>query len=131
MTVMLIGFFVVVGLVVAVAVNASAAYLGQRRLADLADGAALAASEAAERSSLYAPGDVVALNADAARSSVEEYLTASGAMQRHGGLTWDVEQVGDDVRVRLHGHARMPLVPPGWDARADVRADAVVQLRIR
>ncbi len=128
---MLIGFFVVVGLVVAVAVNASAAYLGQRRLADLADGAAIAASEAADRASLYAAGETVGLDAGAATSAVEDYLTATGSLERHDGLAWDVEQVGGSVRVRLSGRVRMPLVPPGWDQTAAVTAEAVVQLRIR
>ena len=131
-TVMIVGFFVVAGLVVAMAVNASAAYLGQRRLADLADGAALAASEGVTRSSLYAAGDrTIALDAAGARAAAEDYLRASGARGEIRGLAWEVEQQGHAVRVRLRAGVRMPLVPPGWDETAGVEADAVVELRVR
>ncbi|MBW9213678.1 hypothetical protein KV102_02395 [Mumia sp. zg.B53] len=131
-TVMIVGFFVVAGLVVAMAVNASAAYLGQRRLADLADGAALAASEGVTRSSLYAAGDrTIALDAAAARTAAEDYLRESGAGATVRGLTWQVDESGDAVRVRLRAGVRMPLVPPGWGETARVEADAVVELRVR
>lgn len=131
-TVMIVGFFVVAGLVTTMVVNASAAYVGQRRLADLADGAALAASEGVTRTSLYGAGDgSIALDADAARDSVRDYLAETGASAVVDGLAWDVRQTGDAVRVQLRGRVRMPLVPPGWERTASIEADAVVELRIR
>ncbi|MGH1563342.1 pilus assembly protein TadG-related protein [Mumia sp. DW29H23] len=130
-TVMIVGFFVVAGLVVAMAVNASTAYLAQRRLADLADGAALAASEGVARASLYGAGEgTIALDAGAARAVVGDYLRTTGADAGVDSLVWDVEQTGDAVRVRLRGTVRMPLAPPGWDGTTQVDADAVVELRI-
>ncbi|WP_167005047.1 pilus assembly protein TadG-related protein [Mumia sp. ZJ430] len=130
-SVMIIGFFLVLLLVVAVVVNASAAYLGQRRLADLADGAALAAAEGVERSSLYgATGERAPLDPTAARTAVADYLRAVDADGHVAALRWEVRGRGDAVVVRLEGRVRLPLVPPGWTRGAAISADATVELRI-
>ncbi|TNC31275.1 pilus assembly protein TadG-related protein [Mumia zhuanghuii] len=130
-SVMIIGFFLVLLLVVAVVVNASAAYLGQRRLADLADGAALAAAEGVTRSSLYgATGERAPLDPDAASRAVADYLRAVGAQDDVRALRWEVRGRGDAVVVRLEGRVRLPLVPPGWSRGASIAADAAVELRI-
>lgn len=130
-SVMVIGFFLVLLMVTALVVNASAAYLGQRRIADLADGAALAAAEGVERSALYAAaGDRAPLDPASARGAVADYLRATDAERAVRALRWDVRGRGDAVTVRLEGRVRLPLTPPGWARGASVAAEATVELRI-
>ena len=55
-TVMVVGFVVVVALLAVVVVNASAAFLQRQELDNVADGAALAASDALSETSVYEEG---------------------------------------------------------------------------
>ncbi len=81
MTLMIVGFAVILMMAVAVVVDASAAYLQRQGLDNLADGAALAGADGgAQGTEVYTRGlDGVRadLVADAARRSVRDYLVAS------------------------------------------------------
>jgi uncharacterized membrane protein len=121
-TVMTIGFLVLVGLLLAVVVNATAAYLQRQEVANLADGAALAAADGLDEAAFYADRRVE-LDPAASRALVEDYL----AGQDVAGV--DVAVEADTVTVRLERVVSLPLTPPGWPDRARVSAEASSQLR--
>lgn len=121
-TVMTIGFFVFLGLLTVVVVNASAAFLAHQRLADLADGAALAASSGLSESDFYSSGRVLA-DAAAAAGEADRYVAAADPQAQIV-----TEVVGGLVRVRLTRQIDLPLVPPGWVAGSRVTAEATARL---
>ena len=121
-SVMTIGFLVVIGLLTVVVVNASAGFLAKQELANLADGAALAAADGLDEAGFYTDQDV-RLDAHAARALVGEYL--SGRDVR--GV--DVRVSDDVVTVRLDRRLELTLVPPGWVDGTTVVAEASSQLR--
>ncbi|KHL19601.1 putative Flp pilus-assembly TadE/G-like protein [Mumia flava] len=125
-SVTIIGFALVVGLMVAAVVDATALYLEHRRLADLADGAALAASEGVQRDRLYGQlGGTAPLDANAARRDVARYFAEASVSD----VRWRIAQAGAGVRVELVRTVALPIVPPGWDSAVTVRSDAGVVLR--
>jgi uncharacterized membrane protein len=79
-TVITIGFFVFLGLLVIIVVNASAAFLQHQELDNVADGAALAAADGLSRSDFYRHGVSrhVQIDQSEARRLVASYLAASG-----------------------------------------------------
>lgn len=123
---LIVGFTVVLALMVAVVVDASAAYLRRAGLDTLADGAALAAADAVEGRQVYEGGlDRWAdLDPAAARGYVAAYLRASGAAQRYPGLRYDVEVGTERVVVRVAAPLDLPLTPPGWERQPTVTATA-------
>ncbi|MDO9378665.1 MAG: pilus assembly protein TadG-related protein [Nocardioidaceae bacterium] len=132
-TPMIIGFFLVVGLLAAVVVNASAAFLTRQELDNLADGAALAAADGVQGEQVYEGGlgENAAVDAVAARRYVADYLADTGAVADHPDLRWQVSPDGDAVRVRLAATIELPLGPPGWGDRTRVTGEAAVLLRVR
>lgn len=115
-SVLIIGFAVVLALAIAVVVDASAAYLQRQGLDTLADGAAL---QGADLGSVGAytrgiPQDRLRQEAGAVHDAVGEYLDRVGARRRYPGLSHRV--VVDDragvVRVRLTAPLDLPLVVP-------------------
>jgi uncharacterized membrane protein len=121
-TVMSIGFLILLGALTVVVVNASAAFLQRQELNNLADGAALAAADGLDAAAFYERRQVV-LSASDVRSLVTQYIADSEAR-----LT-ALEVEGDRVRVRLARPMDLPLVPPGWVDRTVVVADADAWLR--
>lgn len=126
MTVMIVGFLVVVAMMCVVTVDASAAYLRRQQLGSLADGAALAAADGAQGLEVYEGGlgDLAEVDAAAAHAHVEQYLTAVGARDNHPGLVAEVHADGTRVTVTLQAPLRLPISPPGWDAGTLVRGTA-------
>jgi hypothetical protein len=114
---LIIGFFMVAVLLVVVVVDASAAYLRRQRLAALADGAALAATEGLRAETVYAGGlgDRVDLDPAETRRLAEDYLRVLGARSDYPGLTLQVSTSADRVRVEVSTPLDLPLVPPGWE----------------
>lgn len=110
---LIVGFAVVVILLVAVVVNASAAYLQRQALDNLADGAALAAADGVQGAQVYdgGLGERAVVDPDAARRYVADYLAVTGADVR--GLRYDVAAAGDGIRVRLSAPLALPLGVPG------------------
>ena len=121
-TVMSIGFLVLLGALTVVVVNASAAFLQRQELNNLADGAALAAADGLDAASFYERRQVVLSESDV-RALVSQHLLASEA--RLTALELD----GDRVHVRLARPMDLPLVPPGWMSQTVVVADANAWLR--
>jgi len=111
---------VLVGLV-AVVVDASAAFLARRSLAGTADGAALAAAQEIDLPAYYRTGD---LDLAGATETVATYVGDSATVDA-------VDVTGDTVTVTLRRHLALPLSPPGYAAGIDVTAAATARLRAR
>lgn len=131
-SVMIAGFLVVVGLLVAAVVDASAAYLRHQQLSALADGAALSAADGVQGEQVYTEGlgETATIDPAAAQRFVADYLAASGALQEMPGLTWQVTPAGDTVAVRLRAPLDLPLDPPGWTASTTVEAQSAVVVQV-
>ncbi|MEZ0578445.1 pilus assembly protein TadG-related protein [Nocardioides sp. MH1] len=125
-SVMIIGFALVVVLLVAVVIDAGAAYLERQDLDSLADGAALyGADAAAEGRDVYAGGlgrQDLHLSADVARAAVGDYLRSTGAYADHPGLHASVTVRDDRVVVEVVAPLALPLDLPGAAVRPTVRA---------
>ena len=121
-TVMTIGFLMLLGLLTVVVVNSSAAFLERQRLNNLADGAALAAADGLDEAGFYADRHV-ALDPDEAQRLVSDYL--AGENVRSVSVTTDA----DTVHVHLERDLELALTPPGWTSSATIVADATSQLR--
>lgn len=121
-TVMSIGFLLLLGALTVVVVNASAAFLQRQELNNLADGAALAAADGLDAAAFYQRREVVLSEADV-RSLVQRHIAGSEAR------LMALEVDGDRVRVRLARTMDLPLVPPGWVDQTVVIADADAWLR--
>ncbi len=131
-SVMIVGFFIIIGLMVAAVVDASAAYLRHQELSSLADGAALNAADGVQGEQVYTEGlgRTATVDPAAARRFVADYLAASGAVQEMPGLTWEVTPAGNTVGVRLSAPLDLPLDPPGWTASTTVVAEAAVVVQV-
>ncbi len=125
-TVLIVGFATVAALLVAVVVDASAAYLRRQGLESLADGAALAAVDGIQGSQVYARGlgERAAVDPVVARRYVAGYLRGTGAAARYPGLRCTVRTSADRVVVQVAAPLVLPLGPPTWDRRALVGATA-------
>jgi hypothetical protein len=121
-TVMTIGFLVLIGLLTVVVVDSSAAFLERQRLNNLADGAALAAADGLDESGFYADRDIV-LDPAEVRRLVGGYLAGEGVRVVR------VNADGDRVTVHLERELDLALTPPGWTSSTMVVADATAELR--
>lgn len=122
-TVMTIGFFLVVGLLAAVVINASDAFLERRDLDNLADGAALSAADGLDTEAFYSGGEVTVDPAQAQRL-VAEYLAGADAR------VVSVTTTDDRIVVRLERRVRLALRPPGLPSSTTVVAEATGSLRV-
>jgi hypothetical protein len=110
LTLLVIGFAAILLVLVAVVVDASQAVLLRRALASLADGAALAAVQAASERTLYTqgPGATLPLDPAAARAAVVDYL--AGAESGIADLRLvEVAVTQGRVTVVLSAPADLPL----------------------
>jgi hypothetical protein len=121
-TVMTIGFLLLLGLLTVVVVDASDAFLERQRLHNLADGAALAAADALDEAGYYADHSI-RLDASDARRLVGDYLSGEGVR------VISVEAEADSIRVRLERDLDLAITPPGWQQTATIVADASAELR--
>lgn len=128
--VLIIGFALVVAMLVAVVVDATAAYLRRQALNTLADGAALAAADGIEGAQVYLSGldDSADVDPAVARTLVADYLAAVDAGSRYPGLSHQVETSGERVVVRVAAPLDLPLGFPGivGSTRVTATAAAVV-----
>lgn len=125
-TLLIVGLTVVAIMMVAVVVDASAAYLRRSGLDSLADGAALAAADGIQGRQVYEGGlgERALIDPLVARRYVAEYLAASGAARRYPGLSYDVVTGTDRVVVHVSSPLDLPITPPGWDRRPTVSTTA-------
>jgi hypothetical protein len=114
-TPLIIGFTVVVALLVAVVVDASAAYLRRQGLNSAADSAALAATDGIQGEEVYTHGlgRRAEIDPDAARRYVADYFAGSGIRRRFPGLDYSVETTANTVVVRIVTAMDLPLRVPG------------------
>lgn len=135
-TVLIIGLAVALLMLVAVVVDASAAYLERQGLDTLADGAALRGADLGatgeETYTTGVPDERLRLTADQVRRSVAAYLSDVGAYRSFPGLAFDVgvDPVQRRVTVRLRAPIDLPLHVPGSPGRAAIgaRGAAVVSV---
>lgn len=125
-TPLVLAFAAIVLLLVAVVVDASAAYLARQRLDALADGAALQGADlGAQGADAYAGGLAtgdLAISRAEAEAAVRAYLRDSGAAADHPGLHATVRVDGDRLVVELVAPVDLPLHLPGAPERPTVRA---------
>jgi hypothetical protein len=125
-TVMIVGFFIVVGLLTAVVIDASVAYLRNQSLNSLADGAALAAVDGIEGEQVYS-GDLgrrAEIDPQLAERYVAQYLEDIDADDDYPGLEFDVRPSGEEVVVEVRAPVALPITPPGWDESTIVVGEA-------
>jgi len=131
-TAMLVLFAVCVLLAVIAVTDISASYLRRQATTSLADGAALAATEAAAASSVYSSPDdrYVAIDPAAAQAAVDTYLRDTGAYAAYPGLRASVVVDGFTVRVALTMPYELPVRVPGVRAATTVHATGSAVLPI-
>lgn len=131
-TAMLVIFCVCLLLAVIAVTDLSAAYLRRQVATSLADGAALAATQAAAAGSIYSHphGGYVAINQPAAAAAVRSYLTRTGAYGDYPGLTSTVRVVGHRVQVFLTMPYDLPIPVPGVEPTTLIHATSAAELPI-
>ena len=132
MTVLIVGFTVVILLMVVVVTDISKAFLVRRDLDATADGAVLAAANGL--AAVYAQpgaGGKAVIDPDQARRLTADYLDDVAAGNRFDNLDWSVDVEGTTVTVRLSSTADLPFQPPGFPGTADVASEAAAIVPIR
>jgi hypothetical protein len=118
-------------LFVSVVVDLSGAYLRRQSAASLADGAALAASDAGATAAVYAGDDgYVPIDAGGARAAVDEYLRDADAYAHYPGLRASVQVVGHVVAVQLVMPYDLPVTVPGVRDAIAIRVTASAELPV-
>ncbi|MDN5895329.1 MAG: Tad domain-containing protein [Nocardioides sp.] len=129
-SVLIIGFFIVLILTVGVVVDASAAFLQRQGLDTLADGAALRGADEVGGEATYETGidrERIQLDTARARDAVRGYLTSIGAYAAHPGLHVSVEIRDRSVVVFLKAPLDLPIHVGGvTDADVGSRGAAAV-----
>lgn len=112
---LIIGFTFIVAVLVAVVVDASAAYLKRQGLNSVADAAALAATDGLQGDQVYTSGlgERAEIDAAAARVYVAAYVDSSGVRERFPGLSYTVSTTANSVVVRVAAPMDLPLRVPG------------------
>jgi Putative Flp pilus-assembly TadE/G-like len=131
-TLLVVGLTIVAIMLVAVVVDASAAYLRRAALDSLADGAALAAADGVQGRAVYEGGlgKHADIDPQVAREYVAEYLEATGAARRYPGLSYQVETGTDRVEVHVAASLDLPITPPGWERRPVVSGTAASYVEV-
>ncbi|CAM3362668.1 pilus assembly protein TadG-related protein [Nocardioides dubius] len=133
-TVLIIGFAVVLILLVGVVVDASAGYLQRQALDSLADGAALAGANEVRGAAVFnggLDGERVPLATDLATRAVDAYLRETGAFADHPGLRVAVRVRDDALEVTLRAPLDLPITVAGLtDGEVGATAAAAVTVNV-
>ncbi|MER7243800.1 pilus assembly protein TadG-related protein [Kribbella sp. NPDC000426] len=132
MSVLIIGFTVVILLMIVVVTDISKAFLVRRDLDATADGAVLAAANGL--AAVYAQpgaGGNAELDPDQAARLTADYLNEVAASNRFDGLGWSVDVNGATVTVRLTSTANLPFHPPGFPTSTNLSSEAAAIVPIR
>lgn len=123
---LIIGVGLVIAVLVAVVIDASAAYLRRQQLDSVADAAALAATDGLQGEAVYTHGlgERAVIDPAAARRFVAEYVASSGAATRYPALRVAVTTTADTVVVRLRAPLDLPLHVAGVGETTLVSATA-------
>lgn len=132
---LIIGFTLVLLMMAVVVVNASAAYLQRQGLSTVADGAALQGADLGVDGAygLGVPDQRLRQTHAEVDAAVVAHLHATGAYARHPGLRHEVrvDRAAGEVTVTVRAPLDLPLVLPGSDwsplVAAVGRAAVVVQ----
>ena len=126
MTPLIIGFAVVVALLVAAVVDASAAYLRRQGLNSAADAAALSATDGLQGEQVYTQGlgKRAEIDPAAARAYVGAYFGSSGIRRRFPGLDYSVRTTQNTVVVRVTTPLDLPFRVPGVGTNVAVTGTA-------
>lgn len=129
---LIIGFTVVIAMMVAVVVDASAAYLRRQGLDSLADGAALAAADGVQGEQVYVGGlgERAEIDPRVAERYVAAYLTSLDARSTYPGLSYSVAAGADSVTVRVSAPLELPLQPPGWQSTPVITGTAAAYVDV-
>jgi Flp pilus assembly protein TadG len=128
-TVMIVGFAFILMLAIAVVVDASAAYLQRSGLDSVADGAALAGTEALDLEAGYAHGfEDPELSRRLAEDAVRAYLEQTGARDRFPGLDYQLRVTDNQVVVEVRAPIDLPLNVPGATGSATIGASGTAEL---
>jgi Flp pilus assembly protein TadG len=114
-SVLIVGFAVVLILAVGVVVDASSAYLQRQSLDNLADGAALAGADEVRGDPLYTGGlgERVPIDRRVAAQAVRAYLNGIDAYADHPGLRFQVTVRDQSVVVRVSSPLDLPITVGG------------------
>jgi uncharacterized membrane protein len=125
-TLMIIGFVMIIVLAVGVVANASKAFVYRRSLASWADGAAIAAAQSVAEDVVYAGEtvEVLPISAADARRVVDEYVTRNGLGDKFDDLRVAVGVDPAAATVTVEFGVRVPLVLSGDTAGIPVSAAA-------
>lgn len=129
-TLLIVGFAVVLLMGIGVVVDASAAYLQRQGLDTVADGAALAGADAGSRNlgALYGEGIGSRVRLEqaeaAARAAVGDYLRRTGASGTYPGLRVSIhlDAGAQAIVVDVHAPLDLPLTVPGSPQWASIGA---------
>lgn len=129
-SVLIVGFAVILLIAVGMVVDASAAYLHRQSLNNVADGAALAGAQEVRGSGVYGDGlDQERAPLDAARvhGAVADYLRESGAYAEHPGLSFQVNVEDRAVVVTMATRLDLPIEVKGiTDTEVGARGSAAI-----
>lgn len=123
-TVLTFGWLVIIGMLVVVVVNSSAAYLARQEMTSLADQVALHAADGLDTAVVYQGGLTDRAELDLAHA---ERLIAGTTP---ADVYVQLQVNSDTVTVRLERTITLPLSPPGWPLRTTVRASGFGQLKL-
>jgi hypothetical protein len=114
-SVLIVGFAIILILAVGVVADASAAYLQRQRLDNLADGAALAGADEVRSDPLYTGGldDRAPIDPEIAGQAVRDYLRRIDAYADHPGLRFVVSVRDRSVVVSLRARLDLPITVGG------------------
>ena len=132
-TILIIGFAVIVLLLIVVVVNASRVFLAQRDLAAAADAASAAAAQAVLESAVYtgSPGQALPLDPTGATAAARAYLVAADIAGEFDDLTLvSVTTDGVSVTVTLAANISMPftaVLPGDGDRSYTITASATAR----
>jgi uncharacterized membrane protein len=125
-TLMIIGFVMIVVLAIGVVANASKAFVYRRSLSSWADGAAIAAAQSLAEDVVYAGEtvEVLPISAVDARRVVDEYVIRNRLADRFDDLSVAVGVDPAAATVTVEFGVRVPLVLSGEAAGIPVSAAA-------
>ncbi|MCA1825173.1 MAG: pilus assembly protein TadG-related protein [Frankia sp.] len=131
LTLLVIGFVAIAGLLLAVIVDASAVFLARRNLSSALDGAALAGAQSVDLQRYYAGAAETALPLD--ETAVAEQVHSYVAAHAPDIALDEVRVANDGTTVVVAGHVvvRLPLAPVLRTRAFTVRAGAAARAPLR